>query len=122
MKRYIRSSAKPKILTLDMFDVDEYDFKTDYAEKHCVDYDLDIDGYHIKIYELFGRLPYAITLTYPSGYKGEAGGFKAAQDAVDYLNEKEWWNFKEPTDEQVRRAVEDEWNPPRENYGYDEEF
>jgi len=118
MKRYIKSATSTKLLTLDMFDVNEYDFKTKYAEQHCIEYELKIDGYRIKIYMGFSNYPYSIAFTYPSGYTGGVGGFKTAQEAVDYLNSHEWWNFKEPTKEQVRRAVEDEWNPPRENYGY----
>lgn len=112
MKRYIKSSSNNKMLTLDMFDVDEYDFKTHYAEQHCIDYTLNIDGYKIKIYMGFGKLPYSINFTYPSGYTGEVGGFKTAQEAVNYLNENEWWNFKEPSQELVDFSVDDDWLNP----------
>lgn len=118
MKIYIKSSSSAKYLNLNMFDVDEYDFKTMYGELHCIDYILNIDGYKIKVYMGFGNAPYAISFTYPSGYTGSVSGFKTAQEAIDYLNKNEWWNFKEPSAEQVKHAIEDEWNPPRENYGY----
>lgn len=92
-----------KILSLNMFDVDKYDFKTQYGEMRCINYELKIDGYIIKIHNVFGKLPYGISLVYPSGYKGEAFGFRTAEDAINYLNREEWWNFKEPSKETVRR-------------------
>lgn len=104
MKIYVKASVSDNYLTLDMFDVDEYDYKTPYAEMHCVEYLLNIDGYKIKLYMGFGRLPYSISFTYPSGYKGEVSGFKTAQEAVDYLNDKKWWTWKEPTQDDIDRA------------------
>ena len=106
MKRYIKSTTEPKILSLDMFDVDEHDFKTPYAEQHCIDYLLNIDGYTIKIYMGFSKVPYSIYFKYPSGYRGEVGGFKTAEEAVNYLNEKKWWEWKEPTEEQIQRSYD----------------
>ena len=120
MYRYIKSNTNTKILSLDMFDVRDYLQPNYRGEKFpMTDYKLEVDGYVIKIYQGFSdRLPYSISFKYPSGYVGEVGGFKTPEDAVKYLNDKEWWNFKEPSAEQVKRAIEDEWNPPRENYGY----
>lgn len=116
MKRYIKSTTEPKILTLDMFDVNEYDFKTHYAEQHCIDYILNIDGYKIKLSMHFGKLPYAIYFVYPSGYSGEIDGFKTAQDAVDYLNNKKWWEWKEPTEEQIQHAYDMDMEMHRLNH------
>ena len=110
----------PKWLSLDMFEVRNYLQPKYNGEKvPMTDYILNIDGYRISIYEGFSRIPYSISFTYPSGYTGGVGGFKTPEDAVKYLNDNQWWNFKEPSEEQVRRAVEDEWNPERENYGYE---
>lgn len=105
MKRYIKSSTNAKILSLDMFDVDEYDFKTKYKEQHRIDYELDIDGYRIKIYMVFGNRPYNISFKYPSGYTGEVSGFLTAQDAIDYLNDNKWWNFQEPDKAAIDRSM-----------------
>lgn len=120
MKRVVKCSTQSKRLSLDMFDVRDYMQRNYRGEKRpMTDYILNIDGYRISIYQGFSdKVPYSISFTYPSGYKGEVGGFKTPEDAVNYLNDKEWWNFKEPSADQVRRAIEDEWNPPRENYGY----
>ena len=120
MYRVIRATTEPKILSLDMFDVRDYLQPNYRGEKFpMTDYILNIDGYRISIYQGFSdRLPYSISFKYPSGYVGEVGGFKTPQAAVKYLNDKQWWMFKEPSEEQVRQAVDDEWNPERENYGF----
>lgn len=116
MKRYIKSTTSPKILTLTMFDIDEHDFKTRYAEQHCIDYLLNVDGYRIKIYTTFSKLPYSISFTYPSGYTGEVGGFRTAQDAVNYLNDKKWWEWEEPTQKQLQRSYEYDSSMHKLNY------
>lgn len=121
MYRVVKASeGVPKRLSLDMFTARDYLMHNWRGEKFpMTDYILNIDGYRISIYQGFSdRLPYSISFTYPSGYVGDVGGFKTPEEAVKYLNDNEWWNFVQPSEEEIRRAVEDEWNPPRENYGY----
>lgn len=110
MYRYIKSTTDPKILSLDMFKVRNYLYPNYRGEKFpFTDYLLNIDGYRISIYQVFGLRPYSINFTYPSGYSGEVGGFKTAQDAVNYLNENKWWTFKEPSQDQVEKAIDDDY-------------
>lgn len=75
------------ILTLKMF--------TKTTENY-LKYSLNINKYRICIYQCFGKYPFNINFTYPSGYSGEKTGFLTPQEAIDYLNKKKWWNFTEP--------------------------